>query len=1688
MLKKIAVNLIVIIMLSNIFLQSIGASMEAWISPKIINLSLKKNEEVNLDLVVETGTPPIKKIDVVFAIDTTGSMGGAIEVAKARSIEIMNNIKSKVEDSSFGLVTFQDYPGSFTYPGYSSTYGGYSDKPFTLHQPVTSDINAVSNEINKLYASGGADWPESYTRALYEMAVGTPKWRDNAKKVVILIGDAPTHDLSFAGYNFGGDPGPDGIAGTSDDLVFTDVVKQLNDKEITVLALQAGNDLAASATFKGASVGYDTAIGTNGQYFNLSNSEEIFNKILEMVTDEIAKIKNLTLDIPEEYKDWISFSPSHFENVGPRSTRTFSLNVKTPEGLTNEELQKIHEIPVGAYGDGTLIENITVNVGIENEENNGNAGQFQFSSDIAITNDQKYANITISRVNGEKGEVSVLFNTVSSTAEENEDYLPVEKIVEFKDGETKKVVQVPILNNKKLDGKKEVVLSLSSPTGGAILGERTVAILTIINNSIKEYGSIEFSSLSYKDSDDKEFVNIIINRKNGLDGEVSVEFSTIDGTAKAGLDYESVNERITFLQGEESKTIKIPLLKNHISEGKRDIKLVLSKPLGGVMLGSYNTSTLTLEKSITKEILEIRFKEQLDYMEPGESKQLELIANYSDGSTEDITEKASYTRSSSYATVSPIGTITLSPSTKLGMTITVTANYEGKSGTKEITVEDTSVALESIAFEEVSVEMDPGETKEFKVIGYYSDGSTEDLTEKASYTRSSSYATVSPSGTITLSPSTKLGMKITVTANYEGKSGTKEITVEDTSVALENIAFEEVSVEMGPGETKEFKVIGYYSDGSTEDLTEKASYTRSSSYATVSPSGTITLSPSTKLGMKITVTANYEGKSGTKEITVEDTSVALENIAFEEVSVEMGPGETKEFKVIGYYSDGSTEDLTEKASYTRSSSYATVSPSGTITLSPSTKLGMKITVTANYEGKSGTKEITVEDTSVALENIAFEEVSVEMGPGETKEFKVIGYYSDGSTEDLTEKASYTRSSSYATVSPSGTITLSPSTKLGMKITVTANYEGKSGTKEITVEDTSVALENIAFEEVSVEMGPGETKEFKVIGYYSDGSTEDITEKASYTRSSSYATVNPSGTITLSPSTKLGMKITVTANYEGKSGTKEITVEDTSVALENIAFEEVSVEMDPGETKEFKVIGYYSDGSTEDITEKASYTRSSSYATVSPSGTITLSPSTKLGMTITVTAKYEGKSGTKEITVEDTSVALENIAFEEVSVEMGPGETKEFKVIGYYSDGSTEDLTEKASYTRSSSYATVNPSGTITLSPSTKLGMTITVTAKYEGKSGTKEITVEDTSVALENIAFEEVSVEMGPGETKEFKVIGYYSDGSTEDITEKASYTRSSSYATVNPSGTITLSPSTKLGMKITVTANYEGKSGTKEITVEDTSVALENIAFEEVSVEMDPGETKEFKVIGYYSDGSTEDITEKASYTRSSSYATVSPSGTITLSPSTKLGMTITVTAKYEGKSGTKEITVEDTSVALENIAFEEVSVEMGPGETKEFKVIGYYSDGSTEDLTEKASYTRSSSYATVNPSGTITLSPSTKLGMTITVTAKYEGKSGTKEITVEDTSVALENIAFEEVSVEMGPGETKEFKVIGYYSDGSTEDLTEKASYTRSSSYATVNPSGTITLSPSTKPGMTITVTANYIGRSGIVSIQVP
>lgn len=120
------------------------------------------------------------QVEVCFVLDTTGSMGGLIEGAKAKIWAIANQIATAKPTPrvKFGLLAYRDRGDSY----------------ITRKVDLTEDLDAIYAELQGFQAGGGGDGPESVNQALNE-AVTQMKWSTDSKslRIVFLVGDAPPH-------------------------------------------------------------------------------------------------------------------------------------------------------------------------------------------------------------------------------------------------------------------------------------------------------------------------------------------------------------------------------------------------------------------------------------------------------------------------------------------------------------------------------------------------------------------------------------------------------------------------------------------------------------------------------------------------------------------------------------------------------------------------------------------------------------------------------------------------------------------------------------------------------------------------------------------------------------------------------------------------------------------------------------------------------------------------------------------------------------------------------------------------------------------------------------------------------------------------------------------------------------------------------------------------------------------------------------------------------------------------------------------------------------------------------------------------------------------------------------------------------------------------------------------------------
>jgi hypothetical protein len=153
------------------------------------------------------------------------------------------------------------------------------------------------------------------------------------------------------------------------------------------------------------------------------------------------------------------------------------------------------------------------------------------------------------------------------------------------------------------------------------------------------------------------------------------------------------------------------------------------------------------------------------------------------------------------------------------------------------------------------------------------------------------------------------------------------------------------------------------------------------------------------------------------------------------------------------------------------------------------------------------------------------------------------------------------------------------------------------------------------------------------------------------------------------------------------------------------------------------------------------------------------------------------------------------------------------------------------------------------------------------------------------------------------------------------------------------------------------------------------------------------------------------------------------------------------------------------------------------QFRAIGTFADGSTQDLTGSVSWTSSPlSVATVSEAvGTKGLAAGLAPG-TATITALFAGQVGTASLSVTDATLTSLTIAPNAASIPMGS--YQQFTAAGNFSDGTTQNLTAQVTWTSSNvNVATITGSG---VANTAAPGTT-TISASINGVSGSTVLAV-
>ena len=768
---------------------------------------------------------------------------------------------------------------------------------------------------------------------------------------------------------------------------------------------------------------------------------------------------------------------------------------------------------------------------------------------------------------------------------------------------------------------------------------------------------------------------------------------------------------------------------------------------------------------------------------------------------------------------------------------------------------------------------------------------------------------------------------------------------------LTQIIIDPVNPTIAKGTALQLSATGIFDNGNKEELKAVAWETSQSDVATINSKGSVT---GTGEGVA-RVSAAYRGITGNTSLTVGPP--ALVSIAVSPNQSSLPVGESEQLTATGTYSDGSTQNLTQ--SVTWGSSATTVSVS-TVGAALAAAVGTA-TISATSGTVAGTASLAVTPAVVVAVNIIPATLSIPLGSG--SQLQAIATLSDGTQQGVSSSVTWqTSQSAVATVNPQGY-----ATAVGKGVAqLYAAYQEITGSASIAVGPPALVSITVSPNQVSLPVG--ETEQLTATGNFTDGTTQNLTQTATWISSGpAIASVSPAG----SAAAKAVGTATINATFGSVTGTASLTATPAAVVALNVV--PGTLFMPLGSNSQLQAMASMSDGTQQSVNASATWqTSQSSIATVNAQGYVT-----SVGKGVAqVSAAYQGMRGGASITVGPP--ALVSITVSPTPSSLPLGKTEQLTAMGTLTDGSTQDLTQSATWSSSGpAIASVNAAGAAVAK---SIG-TSTISASSGSVTGTASLTVTPAVAISVNVVPATVSLPLGNG--SQLQAIANMSDGTQQPLSSSVTWqTSQSSIATVNAQGYVT---SVGKG-SAQVSAAYQGLTGSASIAVGPP--ALVSIAVTPNPSSLPVDESQQFTATGTFTDGSTQNLSQSVAWSSSgSSIATVNLTGMVVA----KAVGTATISAASGSINGTASLTVSAAAIVALNIVPATQSMILGSG--RQLQAIATLSDGTTQNKTGTVTWSSMDPRTVmVSSSGQAVAE---KVGST-TVLAQGSGFSATADITV--------------------------------------------------------------------------------------------
>ncbi|MGY3857790.1 beta strand repeat-containing protein [Aeromonas intestinalis] len=640
----------------------------------------------------------------------------------------------------------------------------------------------------------------------------------------------------------------------------------------------------------------------------------------------------------------------------------------------------------------------------------------------------------------------------------------------------------------------------------------------------------------------------------------------------------------------------------------------------------------------------------------GTKSQLQAIATFSDGSTQDVSAQALWSSDNPViASVDSQGQIS---GNGIGQA-SITATLGSVSRSVSLTI--TNAIATSLQIIPPTASLPAGTKLQFQAIASFSDNSSQDVSDQVSWISSdNSVAVIDQYGEATAVSTGGTN----ISALFQGvSSNTVLLVVTNATISNVQVVLDSGSGTLAKGSSVQFKAQAVLSDGSTLDVSNQAAWVSSDqTKVTIDTQG---LATGVAVGTS-TITASVNGVTSAGTILTV-TNATIGQIQLTPPTLTLAKGTKGKLTAIATYSDGTTQDISNLVAWNSSDiGVATVNLSGevtAVTIGNATLTGRVGSVTSN--------PVSLSVSSASVNQIDLSATASTLAAGTKTQLTAVANYSDGSSQNISSLISWSSSdSNVATVDTNGEVTaVSPGTA-----TITGSFGGQTSTLIITVTAATVSTIQISTPLASLALGTN--GQLRALATYSDNTVVDVTSQASWSSSSpALVSVDASGQI---KALAVG-----SANISGTLGgiTSTINIAATAATVSSLSIETIP-NLASGNEVQLKATATFSDLTTQNVSALAHW-QSDDIGVVTVTGT-GVAHGVAAG-NANISASFLTGSDSKPITI--TAATLGSLTAScTTQVQLGLlglpiANIVTRKAVASFSDGSTLDVSNSVTWSK-----------------------------------------------------------------------------------------------------------------------------------------------------------------------------------------------------------------------------------------------------------------------------------------------------------------------------------------------------------------------------------------------------------------------